>query len=291
MQKALEQMNLKLTEVVNDITGKTGMDILHAILDGERDPIELAKFRNEHCKISEAGLAQALQGNWREEHLFALKQAVHLWELHQALIRECDGEIERYLQTLPDRSGGATLPRKPRVRKLKPSEPAYDARSLVHRACGVDLTAIEGIDQRTALVLLGEIGPNLDRFPTPKKFSAWLGLCPQHQITGGKVQSRRIRPGINRAAQALRLAARSLHHSKSALGAFYRRMRSRLGASKAIVATAHKLARLVYALLTKGEAYISQAMESYEQAYQARKLQGLTRQAHALGFRLEPLTT
>ena len=291
MQKALEQMNLKLTEVVSDITGKTGLDILHAILDGQRDPAELAQLRNEHCKTSEAGLAQALEGNWRQEHLFALKQSLALWESHQALIRECDGAIERYLKSLPDRSGGATLPHRPRVRKLKPTEPAYDARGLMHRACGVDLTAIEGIDQRTALVLLGEIGPDLSRFPTVKKFTAWLGLCPQHQISGGKVQSRRVRPGMNRAAHALRLAARSLHHSKSALGAFYRRMRSRLGAPKAIVATAHKLARLVYALVTKGEAYISQAMEDYEQAYQARKLQGLARQAQVLGYRLEPIPT
>jgi transposase len=289
IQKALEQMNVKLTEVVSDVTGKTGLDILHAILNGERDPAELAKLRNEHCKISEAGLAQALQGNWREEHLFALKQAVTLWEAHQGLIRDCDREIERYLHTLPDRSGGASLPRRPRARELQPTEPAYDARGLVYRACGVDLTAIEGIDQRTALVILGEVGPDLARFPTVKKFTAWLGLCPQHQISGGKVQSRRVRPGVNRAAQAFRLAARSLHHSRSALGAFYRRMRSRLGAPKAITATAHKLARLVYALLTKGEAYIGQAMEAYEQAYQARKLQGLSRQAQALGFRLEPL--
>jgi hypothetical protein len=159
----------------------------------------------------------------------------------------------------------------------------------VYRVCWVDLTAIQGIDQRTALVLLGEVGPDLSRFPTVKPFTAWLGLCPQHQISGGKVQSRRVRPGINRAAQALRLAARSLHHSKSALGVFYRRMRSRLGASKAIVATAHKLARLVYALLTKGESYVGQAMEAYEQAYQARRLHGLARQAQSLGFRLEPL--
>lgn len=290
IQKALEQMNLKLTEVISDVTGKTGMDILHAILKGERDPLELAKFRNEHCKISEAGLAQALLGNWREEHLFSLKQAVGLWESYQNLIRECDHEIERYLATLPDRSGGQTLPRRPKVRKLKPHEPAYDARGLVHRACGVDLTAIEGIDQTTALVLLGEIGPDLSRFPTVKNFTAWLGLCPQHQISGGRVQSRRVRPGMNRAAHALRLSARSLHHSKSALGAFYRRMRSRLGAPKAIVATAHKLARLVYALLTRGEAYIAQAMTDYEQAYEVRKLSGLSRQAAALGYRLEPVS-
>jgi transposase len=289
MQRALEQMNLKLTEVVSDITGKTGLDIIRAILDGRRDPAELAKLRNEHCKINEAGLAQALQGNWRQEHLFELKQSLELWEYHQELIRDCDAAIEAYLKGLPDRSDAVKLPPRPRARKLKPGEPAYDARGLVYRACGVDLTAIEGIDQRTALVLLGEIGPDLGRFPTVKKFCAWLGLCPQHRQSGGKRQSSRVRPGINRAAQALRLAARSLHHSQSALGASYRRMRARLGASKAIVATAHKLARLVYALLTKGEAYVAQAREEYEQTYAARRLSGLARQAAALGYRLEPL--
>ena len=288
MQKALEQMNVKLAEVVSDVTGVTGLAIIRAILAGVRDPAELAKLRNEHCKVGEAGLAQALHGNWREEHLFELKQALDLWEHLQGLIRECDREIERYLATLPDRAGGATLAPRPRARKLKAREPDYDARGLVHRACGVDLTAIEGIDQTTALVLLGEIGPDLGRFPTAKKFCAWLGLCPQPRDSGRTRRPARVRPGINRAAQALRLAARSLHSSKSALGAFYRRLRSRLGAPKAIVATAHKLARLVYALLTRGEAYVALAMEDYERAYSARRLNGLMNQAAAMGYRLEP---
>jgi transposase len=289
MQRALEQMNVKLTEVVSDITGVTGLGIIRAILAGVRGPAELAKLRDMRCKVSEAGLAQALRGNWREEHLFELKQALGLWEYHQGLIRDCDREIERYLAGLPDRAGGVVLPPRPRARKLKPREPAYDARGLVHRACGVDLTAIEGIDQATALVLLGEIGPDLGRFPTPKKFCAWLGLCPQPRESGKARRPGRVRPGINRAAQALRLAARGLHHSRSALGAFYRRMRARLGAPKAIVAAAHKLARLVYALLTRGEAYVAQAMEDYERTYAAHRLRGLSRQAASLGYRLEPL--
>jgi transposase len=290
MQKALEQMDLKLTEVVSDITGKTARDIIQAILAGERDPVRLAQFRDEHCKISQAGLAQALEGTRRAEHLFGLKQALDLWGHHRGLIRGCDHEIERYLASLPGRSQGVVLPPRPRLRKLRPTGPAYDARGLVHRACGVDLTAIEGIDQTIALVLLGEIGPDWSRFATVKHSCAWLGQCPQHRISGGKVQSRRVRPGINRAAQALRLAARSLHHSKGAPGASYRRMRARLGAGKAIVATAHKLARLVYALLTQGAAYVSRAMEDYERAYETRKLPSLTRQAQALGYRLEPLS-
>ena len=289
MQKALEQMNVKLTEVVSDVTGVTGLGIIRAILAGVRDPAELAKLRDVHCRVNEAGLAQALRGNWREERLFELKQALALWEHLQGLIRECDREIEGYLAGLPDRAGGAVLPPRPKARKLKAREPGYDARGLVHRACGVDLTAVEGIDQTTALVLLGEVGPDLGRFPTSKHFCAWLGLCPQHRASGGKLQSSRVRPGVNRAAQALRLAARSLHHSRSALGAFYRRMRARLGAPKAIVAAAHKLARLVYALLTHGAAYVAQAMEDYERTDAARRLVGLARQAGALGYRLEPL--
>jgi transposase len=290
MQKALEQMNVKLTEVVSDVTGKTGLDVIRAILSGERDPEALAALRNVHCKVNEAGLAQALRGNWREEHLFELKQAVELWEYFQAKIRECDVQIERYLNTLPDRSGGVTPIPRPKVRQLKTHEPRYDARSLVHRACGVDLTAIEGIDQTTALALLAEIGPDLSRFPTSKQFCAWLGLCPQPRQSGTSRRPSRVRPGINRAAQAFRLAARSLHSSKSALGGFYRRMRSRLGAPKAIVATAHKLARLVYALLTKGEAYVAESLADAERTYAARRLTGLCRQAASLGYRLEPLT-
>jgi transposase len=250
----------------------------------------LATLRNIHCKVNEAGLAQALRGSWREEHLFELKQAVELWEYFQAKIRECDAEIERYLNTLPDQSGGVTLPVRPKARQLKSREPHYDARSLVHRACGVDLTAIEGIDQTTALVLLAEIGPDLSRFSTSKKFCAWLGLCPQPRQSGTSRRPSRVRPGINRAALAFRLAARSLHSSKSALGGFYRRMRSRLGAPKAIVATAHKLARLVYALLTKGESYVAESLADSERTYAARRLTGLTRQAASLGYRLEPLT-
>ncbi|HYT87552.1 MAG TPA: IS110 family transposase [Gemmataceae bacterium] len=289
LQKALEQMNVKLTEVVSDITGVTGLSILKAILQGERDPVQLAKLRNVHCKASEAGIAQALAGNWRQEHLFELKQALALWEFYRQQIEACDHEIERYLGTLPDQS--ADKPRlepKPRQRKRGANEPAYDARGLVYRVSGVDLTAIEGIDQTTALVLIAEIGPDLSRFPSRRHFCAWLGLCPQHKISGGKVQSRRVRPGVSRAARALRLSAWALHRSKSALGAYCRKMKARLGAAKGIVATAHKLARLVYALLTQGQEYVSQAMEEYEQAYKLRKVKGLARQAEELGYRLEP---
>lgn len=278
-------MNVKLTEVVSDITGVTGTGIIKAILRGERDPVALAKLRDPRCKESEATIARALHGNWRKEHLFALEQAVALYEFYHQQISACDRAIETHLQTFADQSQGQTLPCR-RRRRREPNEPRFDARARLFCLCGVDLTAIEGIDETTALVLLSEIGTDMGRWPSLKHFASWLGLCPQHKITGGKILSRRVRRGASRAKRTLRLAARSLHHSKSALGAFFRRIRARYGTPSAITAAAHKLARLVYSLLKHGTAYVAQEMEDYEAKYRARKLQGVVRQARSLGFEL-----
>ncbi len=182
------------------------------------------------------------------------------------------------------------LPYRPRKRKRRATEPRFEARAPLFRLAGVDLTTIEGIDENTALVLLSEIGTAMSRWPTEKHFASWLGLCPHHKISGGKVLSRKVRPSANRAATALRLAAQCLHHSHSALGAFFRRLKTRLGAPKAITATAHKLARLVYHLLKYGEDYVAQGMAEYEQAYRERTVQNLLRKAKALGYKLLPLT-
>ena len=181
------------------------------------------------------------------------------------------------------------MPYRPRRRKRETNEPRFDARARLYGVCGVDLTAIEGIDETTALVLLSEIGTDLNRWPSLKHFASWLGLCPQHKISGGKILSRRVRRGASRAKRALRLAARSLHQSKSALGAFFRRIKARHGTPMAITAAAHKLARLVYSLLKHGTAYVAQEMAAYEAKYRERKLQGITRQAQALGFVLVPV--
>jgi transposase len=290
MQKALEQMNVKLTEVVSDITGVTGMGIIQAILRGERDPVALAQRRDPRCKESEATIARALLGTWRQEHLFALRQAVALYEFYHQQISACDGAIEAHLRTFADHSGGQSVPYRPRRRKREANEPRFDARARLYAVCGVDLTAIEGIDETTALVLLSEIGTDMSRWPSLKHFCSWLGLCPQHKISGGRILSRRVRRGSSRAKRALRLAARSLHHSKSALGAFFRRIKSRQGTAAAITAAAHKLARLVYTLLKHGTDYVAQEMAAYEAKYRERKLQGITRQAQALGFVLVPAT-
>src|SRR5438128_9461391 len=192
------------------------MAILKAILAGERDPQRLAKLRNPHCHHAEDDIAKALQGTWRAEHLFALRQAVELYTFSHQQIAQCDQQIKQHLETFADKSAGQPLPPKARRHK-KANEPRFDARTPLYRLSGVDLTAIEGIEEGTALVLLSEIGTDMSRWPSEKHFCSWLGLCPQHKISGGKVLSRRVRPGVNRAAQALRLAARSLGHSKSAL--------------------------------------------------------------------------
>src|SRR5574341_525558 len=290
MQKALTQMNLKLQHVVSDVTSVTGMAIIKAILAGERDPVTLAQLRDRHCQHSEADIARALQGNWRAEHLFALHQAVELYEFYHSQIAACDRQIEAHLQTLPDQSGGKPVPAAPRKPKRRRNDHHFDARLPLFRATGVDLTAIEGINEHTALVVLSEIGTDMSRWPTEKHFAAWLGLCPLHKISGGKVLSRKVRPSANRAAVALRLAASCLHHSRSALGAFFRRLKARLGTPKAVVATAHKLARLVYRLLKYGEAYVAQGMAEYEQTYRERVVQSLARKAKALGYKLLPTT-
>jgi transposase len=288
MQKALEQMNVKLTEVVSEITGLTGMLIITAILDGQRDPATLAALRHPGCKNDEATIARALEGTWREEHLFELKQAYDLYRTYHVKVTECDHRIEQALARIPDRSAGAKLERKPSTRGRKPNNPRFDGAQPVFRAMGVDLTAIEGIEVSTALIILGEIGPDVSKFPTEKHFTSWLGLCPNHQQSNRKLKSRRVRKGKNRAAIALRLAARSLHRSQSALGAFFRRMNSRLGTKGAITATAHKLARYVYAMLKHGQAYVSQSLDQYEAAMRERIERTLRKKARALGYELVP---
>ncbi len=288
MQKALEQMNVKLTEVVSTITGQTGMRIIMAILEGQRDPIRLAGMRDPRCKNDEQTIAKALEGTWREEHLYELRLAYDLYLTYQMKVTECDRKIEQAVARIPDRSAGAKPEPRPQGGGRKPNDLRFDATAPLFRATGVDLTAIEGIDVSTALVILGEVGPDVDRFPTEKHFASWLGLCPHHQRSNQTLKSRRVRKGKNRVAIALRLAARSLHRSHSALGAFFRRMNSRLGYKGAITATAHKLARYVYALLKHGQAYVSQGLEQYEAAMRERMERALRKKARALGYDLAP---
>jgi transposase len=288
MQKALEQMNVKLAEVVSDITGLTGLTIIGAILAGERDPHKLAALRHERCRKGEEEIARALEGTWRPEHLFALKQAHDLYQFHHRQITECDQQIAAELATLPCRSGDKPSEPKPRRRGRKGNDVRFEATGPLFRALGLDLTEIEGIDVGTALVILAEIGVDVSRFPTEKHFASWLGLCPRPQQSNRTTKKRGVRRGKNRVGQALRLAARSVGRTATPLGLFYRRMKGRLGAAGAITATAHKLARLVYQMLKYGTEYVKRSQADYEAKMKAKQEQLVRRKATALGFDLVP---
>jgi transposase len=289
MQKALEQMNVKLTEVLSDITGTTGLAIIKAILAGQHQPKKLAELRDRRCRESQDTIAKSLEGTWQPEHLFALKQSLTIYEHYQQQIAECDRALEEHLKTLALPEKPPALKPKVGKRRRRGNEPHFDARQRLHEMAGVDLTAIEGIEAGTALVLLSEIGTDMSPWPSVKHFGAWLGLSPNPKKSGGKMLSSKTGPGKNRAAKALRLAARSLHRSQSALGAFFRRIAARRGVPKAITATAHRLARIVYAMLKDGEEYAAQKMEDYEAAYKERQLRNLKRMAAERGYTLTPM--
>lgn len=290
MQKALTQMNVKLDNVISDIVGVTGQKIVRAIVAGERDALKLAKMRDGRIRASEEEIVKSLQGNWREEHLFSLKQALHLYDSYQSSIAECDEQLARVLGKLASHDEPpADPPKSGRGRPVKVQK--FDLRTALYRTCGVDLTRIDGIDVGTALKMIAEVGPDLSRFKSVKHFASWLGLCPGTKISGGKVLSGASKRIANRLAQALRMAAVSAGKTSSALGAYYRRLSARLGKAKAIRATAHKLARLIYTLMTKGQAYLDQGQDYYEQQHQQRVVKNLKKKALEMGFSLTPIET
>ena len=290
MQKALTQMNVKLQHVISDITGKTGMAIVEAIVNGERDPRKLAQLRDPRTRADEETIALSLEGHWREEHIFELTQALELYLVYQSKIAGCDREIEVHMGRFADRSGGAAPAEQPRRNRIQGNAPRFDVRSHLFRMTGVDLTRINGVDAHTALKVVSEIGTDMTKWPTAKHFASWLGLSPNNRVTGGRVISSRTKPSANRAATALRLAANALYRSDSALGAFLRRKKAQLGPPKAITATAHKLARIIYAMLRYGQDYVDAGAEYYESQYRQRALRSAKRRAAQLGYELVPVS-
>jgi transposase len=289
MQKALQLMNLKLTKVLGDVTGVTGLKIIRALLAGERDPHQLAQLRDRRCQHTAAEIAVALDGRYRAEHVTELRCCLTLWEKYQQVIAELDTVIAGQLQTMRRQTSLPPLPPKTRQRGRKPHDPTFDVREALYYVTGVDLTAIEGIEALHALTLVSELGTDFTKWPTVKQFTSWLGLCPNWQKTGGNVKSSHTRKGKGRAARALRLAAWSLLRSKSYLGAYLRRQRSRLGAPKAITAAAHKLARIVYNLMRYGLAYVQQTEAAYAEQVRERQERQLQRRARELGFTVQKL--
>ena len=285
MQKALTQMNIQLANVISDVAGETGQRILRAIVAGERDGRALAQLRNARIRASEDETAKSLQGNWRAEHLFALKQALDAFDFCGTQLAECDAQIQAQLQALHVREDA---PAQGKKRGRARNAPKFDLRTQLFQMCGVDLTRIDGIDVTTALAVVSEVGADLSKFPSDKHFASWLGLCPGTKITGGKVMSGKTKRCANRAAQALRLAAAALRSSQSALGAYYRRLCARMDKPKAVTAAAHKLARLIYAMLTHGQEYTDRGQDYFEERYRQRVLHNLAQKAKAMGMQLVP---
>jgi transposase len=292
MQKALTQMNLKLHQVISDLSGQTGMRIVRAILQGERDRLKLAALKDPHIKSSLSTIAKSLEGDYRAEHLFALRQAVELYDYHQQKIAECDQEILKEMQSLESRAAPGSVPPPPLKRKGRSRHNLipYDGRAELYRIMGVDLTRIDGLNEGTVQLILSELGLDVcKKWPTEGQFSSWLGLCPNNEISGRKVLRRGTRKVVNRVANALRMCAESLLNSKSALGAYARRMRAKRGSQIAIGATANKLARLIYRTLTYGQEYTDIGQEKYESRYRENVIKSLQKRARHLGFQLVDL--
>jgi len=288
MQKALDLMNLKLHTVISDITGATGLRIIHAILDGHRDPYELAAMRDPNCKNSKETIAKALMGNYRDEHLFALRQAVELFETYQQKLVECDEKIAAQLAAFDRQGDPAKLPKTKMVKRRK-NQPRFDGRTLIYQMTGVELTAVHGFGANTLLTILSESGTDMSAWPSEGHFSSWLALCPNKPWSGGKPLPKKLPPiHPNRAAQAFRLAAQTLERVQCGLGAFFRRIQSRYGRAAAIKATAHKLAVIFYSMMKNKTAYRDPGTNYYEERYRERLLNSLKKKASSLGFQLMP---
>jgi len=300
MQKALTKMNVQLANVLSDISGVSGQAIIGAILEGERDPYQLAELKHERVQASREEVARSLEGNWREDVLFELRQAVEAYQFAHRQMEACDRQLAQYLRALPGRTPAdqaeaeaapkgkrkAQRPKKPRG-----NAPAFDLKTELRRVAGVDLTSIDGIDVMTAQTILAEVGPDLSAFPDENQFASWLGLTPNHLITGGKVIGRGRRKVKNRAGQALRMAASTLRNSRSYLGARYRYLCSQFEVKAAAVkAMARHLAILVYRLLRYGHAWVDQGAQRFEQKRERSELTRLRAKAAARGLKLVPIT-
>lgn len=304
MQKALDLMNIHIHKAISDITGQTGMRIIRAILDGERNPAVLAEMRDPRIKCSKDELVQALQGDYRPEHLFTLRQALSLYEFYWQQIVECDKQIEACLtqmganRAMPqepakacdaDGNGATNKPRK--KKRVGGNAPTFDIQSHLIKLCGgVDVTEIDGMNVVTGLSAISETGLDMSKWPTEKHFCSWLALSPNNRISGGKILSAKTKKVASRVACTFRMAAQSLHSSPTALGAFYRRIKSRLGGKAAVTATAHKIARLYYNMLKYGRDYVDQGQDYYNTRYQDKLIKGLQRKAAEMGYQLVECT-
>ena len=288
MQKALIEMNMQLSNVLSDLSGVSGMAIINAILNGERDTSKLATLAEPEVKASTRTIALSLEGNWREELLFVLGQEVQLYRTYQEHIADCDLQLHRHLKSFDSRVDLSAQPIGPRPKGKKPSKnaPKFDLRTELYRITGIDWSQVNGMDVLTAQTVIAEAGVDLSAFPSEKQFTSWLGLCPTNETSGGMILKRRTRKVVSRATAAFRMAATALFKSQSYLGAQYRRLRTRLGAPRAITAMARKLACLYYRLIKHGQQYVDKGTEYYETKYREQQIWSLQKRAKKLGLQL-----
>jgi transposase len=298
MHKALTQMNLQIHHVIDDITGLTGLAIVDAMLAGQRDPVELAKLRNWRIKADQETIRRSLVGNWREEHLFTLRQSRELYRSYQEQILKCDREIEKVISGFEPRVDPEIKPLPPdrkryrtdkkRAKKAGCKKLGFDFRTEAYKLFGVDVTQIPGLETM-AFPLFGEVGRDMSKWPTADHFASWMGLCPDNDISGGRVLWRRTRKQQNQAGRMFRQAAYSLHHNLTPIGDYLRRMKIKLGPAGAITATAHKIAVIFYTIVKNQVEYDDTIWATRDSKRQQRIQAKLKRQAHQLGYRLVPL--
>jgi transposase len=288
MQKALTQMNIQLANVISDLSGVTGQMIVRAIVGGERDPRKLAELSHPRIQASRGQIAESLEGNWRQELIFVVQQEIEMYDTYQRRISECDQQLQKHLAAFADTvppPAKQELPPKKKGKQNK-NNPHFHLADELQRIAGVDLTRIDGVDVMVAQTLVSEVGLDMSRWKTEAHFASWLGLCPDNRISGDKVLARGTRHVVNRAATALRMGASTLLRSQTYLGAQYRRLRSKLGAPKAITAMAHRLARLVYRMLKYGQQYVDKGAEYYEQRNRQQQIEFVRKKAAQLGLQV-----
>ena len=288
IQKVLTEMNVQLSNVLSDLSGASGMAIIHGILKGERDARVLAALADAQVKASKEVIAKSLEGNWRQELLFVLAQEVELYGVYQDKIAECDRQLQTQLRTMAPKVDLESNPLGPRPKgkRAQGNAPKFDLRTELYRLTGVDWTQVNGIDVTVAQSVIAETGVDLSPFPSEGNFTSWMGLCPANDSSSGRVIRKSTPHVASRAATAFRQAASSLIRSQSYLGAQYRRLRTRLGAPKAITAMARKLACLFYRLLRYGQQYVDKGMQFYEEKYRDQQIKSVTRRAQQLGLRV-----
>lgn len=280
MHKALTQMNIQLRQALSNITGVAGMQIIRAIVGGERDPKVLAKFRTNNCKYNESKIAKSLEGNFRDEHLFALQQALEAYDFYQKQIAECELQINQMAKNWPTNENIST------TKTAASCCNNSDISVHIARILGVDLTEIPGLNDNLITQIVAEIGTDISKWKTAKHFASWLGLSPANKISGGKILSSRTKPTANKASQALRLGANALYRSKTSLGAYFRRMRARLGTPKALTATAHKISIILYSMIKHKTNFKESGQDIYEQRYRERTIAKIKNKASELGYSL-----